>query len=96
MASPNLTGRRCQCTACGDLFNSESAFDRHRVGDFAGLGGINTRRCMTEAELLAAGLSRNGAGAWITSAFLRVTEAHKQGSQDDAAIYLPEATNGPF
>ncbi len=96
MAGPNLTGRRCQCTACGDLFNSESAFDRHRVGDFAGLGGINTRRCLTTAELLAAGLSRNGAGAWITGVFLRVTEAHKQGPQGVGATTIAEATNGPF
>jgi hypothetical protein len=96
MARPNLTGRRCQCTACGDLFNSETAFDRHRVGDFAGLGGINTRRCMTEAELLAAGLSRNRAGAWITSVFLRLTEAHKQGSQGEASTTMPEVANAPF
>lgn len=95
MTHPKLTGRRCECTGCGELFNSESAFDRHRVGDFAGTGGLSSRRCLTEPELLAAGWSRNEAGAWITRPFLAVTEADKQGSQGGGATYLAEVPDGP-
>lgn len=95
MAHPKLTGRRCECTACGDLFNSESAFDRHRVGEFAGLGGTSSRRCLTQAELLASGWCRNGAGAWITRPFLSSTEAHKQGAGGEGATYLAEVQDGP-
>lgn len=94
MAHPRLTGRRCECTACGDLFNSESAFDRHRIGEFAGLGGTSSRRCLTETELLAAGWCRNEAGAWITRPFLALTESHKQDSQGGRATYLAETPNG--
>jgi len=95
MAHPKLTGRRCECTACGKVFNSESAFDRHRVGEFAGLGGASSRRCLTEAELLAGGWSRNGAGAWITKPFLAVTEPDKQGAPGGAGTYLAEVSDGP-
>jgi hypothetical protein len=94
MVHPNLTGRRCECTACGDLFNSESAFDRHRVGAFAGISGLSSRRCLTEQELLAAGWSRNGAGAWITRPFLAITEGDKQASGDGGATYLAEVPDG--
>lgn len=95
MAHPKLTGRRCECTSCGDLFNSESAFDRHRVGEFAGLGGTSSRRCLTEAELLAIGWSRNGAGAWITRPFLALPESHKQGAEGIGATNIAEVADGP-
>jgi hypothetical protein len=95
MAHPKLTGRRCECTACGDLFNSDSAFDRHRVGDLAGLGGASSRRCLTEPELLASGWSRNGAGAWITRPFLALPDSHKRGAEGDGATYLSEMADDP-
>jgi len=95
MAHPKLTGRRCECTACGDLFNSESAFDRHRIGEFTYLDGASSRRCLTETELLDAGWSRNGAGAWITRPFLARTESHKQGAEGEGATYLAGVADGP-
>ena len=52
-----LTGDRCQCTACGEYFNSTYAFDRHRVRYV----------CRTAEELRAKGWSVNAAGFWITS-----------------------------
>lgn len=27
-----LTGKRCKCTACGEVFSTEANFDRHRKG----------------------------------------------------------------
>ncbi len=53
--------RRCQCPTCGEYFNSVTAFDRHRVGDFD-----TARRCLTVAEMEAVGFMRNAARFWIT------------------------------
>jgi hypothetical protein len=61
--SPRLTGTRCRCAACGKNFNSTSAFDRHRYGDYQ-LRGAN-RRCRTWQELRALGWTVNKAGFWI-------------------------------
>lgn len=65
MTGPTLTGNRCQCTACGDWFNSTSSFDRHRVGAFEATMQANTRRCLSAGELTARGWVRNAAGFWI-------------------------------
>jgi len=67
MTGPRLTGCRCQCTACGEYFGSERAFERHRVGDYA-LPGMwrGTRRCLPLADMLAAGWTRNGRGFLLT------------------------------
>ena len=63
MTGPTLTGCRCQCTACGEYFGSERAFERHRVGDFATLGQWKgTRRCLSLSELEVAGWHRNARG----------------------------------
>jgi hypothetical protein len=61
-AHPVLTGNRCQCTGCGDIFNSTSTFDRHGTGCFDVPGN---RRCLSGDELIARGWSRNTAGFWI-------------------------------
>ena len=47
-----LTDSRCQCSGCGEYFNSDTAFEKHRVGQF----GVD-RRCMSLAEMTQ---SRNG------------------------------------
>jgi len=52
-----LTGNRCLCRACGQYFNSPSAFDRHLSGPAA------ARVCLNPAD---AGMVRNGAGFWVT------------------------------
>lgn len=59
-----LTGNRCQCCACGDGFNSPSAFTLHRIGGFEQKDG---RRCLSHADRLARGWSVNKKGFWITS-----------------------------
>lgn len=56
---PRLTGRRCACSGCGEIFNSTSVFDRHRIGT----AGVN-RRCLTVEEMTARGFSRNARGFW--------------------------------
>lgn len=56
-----LTGSRNQCAGCREYFNSNTAFDMHRVGEH----GVN-RRCMTKDEMTAKGMLVNHAGFWIT------------------------------
>ena len=68
MTAPNLTGARCQCPACGELFSSVATFDRHRVGEFASNGGTNTRRCLTVAELMAQEWPKTDRGFWLRPA----------------------------
>lgn len=68
MSRPKLTGSRCQCTACGELFASVAAFDRHRVGKFAGVGGTNTRRCLSVAEMQAHEWPKTDKGFWLRPA----------------------------
>lgn len=60
-----LTGRRCQCSACGEFFNSCSLFDRHRVGSHA--NEARERRCLSRNEMTARGWSVNSSGFWIRS-----------------------------
>lgn len=56
-----LTGNRCQCPTCSNYFGSVRGFDRHRLGA-VGAG----RRCMTEAEMRAAGWHRSARGFLLT------------------------------
>lgn len=65
MSGPRLTGNRCECTACGEHFNSISTFDRHRIGDSQSL---NRSRCMSSEELILRGWSRSRLGFWIERA----------------------------
>ena len=51
------------CAACGELFNSSHAFEKHRHGDH----GID-RRCMTEAEMVAKGMHKGADNFWRGSA----------------------------
>lgn len=64
-----LTGNRCQCPTCGEYFNGVQPFDKHRVGRYAKPGKWHgTRRCLTTAEMEAAGFQRNYAGFWCERA----------------------------
>jgi hypothetical protein len=58
--SPKLTGSRCKCSGCGEVFSRERAFDRHRVGRY----GVD-RRCLTLDEMRARGWELNKAGVWV-------------------------------
>ena len=58
-----LTGSRCQCAACGEVFNSVSVFDLHRVGSWHAYR--STRRCLTVIEMMARGWTKNTRRFWI-------------------------------
>ncbi len=56
-----LTGQKNQCPGCDQYFNSNIAFERHRVGEFG-----RNRRCRTPEEMIAKGMCLNKEGFWIT------------------------------
>jgi hypothetical protein len=62
-----LSGDRNECPTCGELFNSTSAFDRHRTGPFGEKGQPAARRCRSVAEMQQLGMVKNSAGFWIRS-----------------------------
>ena len=59
-----LTGSRCRCMACCELFNSASMFDGHRVGNLERRGA--NRHCLTRGEMLGRGWLVNGSGFRIS------------------------------
>lgn len=78
---PKLTGNRCQCAGCGDYFNSTSTFDRHRAGAY---DTRTSRRCLSPAELILRGWSRNGGGFWIERAMRREASTARHQSHCEA------------
>jgi hypothetical protein len=53
-----LGNKRCFCSACKNYFNSVSAFDKHRKGDYKNEGA--NRHCDTK------GMFKNKDGYWVT------------------------------
>ena len=58
---PSFRGDVNQCPTCFTVFNSTYAFDKHRVGTHT----PNTRRCMSDDEMLKAGMGPNKYGRWV-------------------------------
>lgn len=87
MTAPKLTGHRCQCTACGEYFNGEQPFNRHRVGSHG-----NDRRCLDVQAMEAAGFVRNAAGFWTSEA--RAQRAARQRAASIPAPRAPSARAG--
>lgn len=58
---------RCECTDCGEMFNSVYAFDKHRVFENPKVEDWDTRRCLRPAEMQRKGWGKNAGGFWITS-----------------------------
>ena len=50
-----------QCMSCKEYFNSNSAFEKHRRGQY----GVD-RRCMTPDEMASKLMEKNAGGYWIT------------------------------
>ena len=59
-----LRGDRNQCQGCKEYFNSTSAFDKHRVGEFG-----KDRRCRTTKEMTEIGMALNRDGFWVSRLF---------------------------
>lgn len=58
-----LTGQHNQCSGCGEHFNSNAAFDMHRIGSHTD----HERRCLTVREMKGRGMALNKTGWWVTS-----------------------------
>lgn len=86
MSGKALTGHRCQCTACGEFFNSETVFDRHRIGRFEKDGIPNSRRCLSVPEMLAKGWSLNRAGFWIMKQRQEAVTSRVEGTRRDEPL----------
>lgn len=71
-----LRGGRNQCRGCDEYFNSNKAFEFHRVGKH----GID-RRCLSPVEMTAKGMFRNSQGFWVTEANQRFEE--KEDAEDE-------------
>lgn len=71
MIAYRLTGARCRCARCDELFNSVSIFDRHRVGSYQERGTL--RRCLSVDEMVVRGWARNARGFWIERQRIDVT-----------------------
>ena len=87
MTGPRLSGSRCQCTVCHDLFGSERGFDRHRIGEV----GSPDRRCLTADELAAASWVRDARGFWLQPDPRRAGAALQGASSTPPATHLPVA-----
>lgn len=57
-----LKGNRNQCPTCNEYFNSTTAFQKHRVGEFE-----KNRRCRTPEEMLEIGMEKKPDGFWVGS-----------------------------
>jgi hypothetical protein len=69
VSAARLTGSRCCCPACAEVFNSVTAFDAHRVGPYRQFWEPPTapnRRCLSVREMVAGSMSRNARGYWVT------------------------------
>lgn len=67
-----LSGDRNQCPSCHLYFNSTSAFDKHRTGDFSG-----QRTCLTEQEMAQRGMVVRDDGFWRGTAMPEHAMAQK-------------------
>lgn len=63
-----MRGDKNQCSGCGELFSSGSAFEKHRTGPFGVKGKPSNRRCLTVAEMVSKGYLKNATGFWIRGA----------------------------
>ena len=64
-----LKGNRNQCPTCNEYFNSSTAFQKHRVGEFG-----KDRRCRTPEEMLKIGMEKKPDGFWVGSKDSRFTK----------------------
>ena len=82
-----LTGDRNQCRGCNAYFNSTDAFSKHRTGPH------DSRRCLTDAEMLGKGMVKNAAGFWIGSPMPSQASRYWQNSDDYGSGGMEVATH---
>ena len=73
-----LRGQKNQCQGCKKYFNSNHAFEMHRTGRH----GID-RRCMTEEEMTAKGMSMNARSFWVSKSNDRFDKEISDDTQAD-------------
>lgn len=69
------------CTACGEKFNSEKAFDAHRKGKFTQGFAQGERRCLSRGEMKERGMVQNKE-TWFTAPS---TQAPRPTTEEEAA-----------
>jgi hypothetical protein len=91
MTAPRLTGSRCRCRGCSEHFNSLTAFDLHRVGR------PEARRCLSNNEMVEAGMTRNAGGFWVSRVMrtLRARAVTREIQADLRATPLPSQRGAP-
>jgi hypothetical protein len=70
MSELKVGKRFCQCSGCGEYFNSVKPFDMHRIS--LRTGG---RGCETVEGMVIKGMSKNAAGYWVGA---EMTESEKK------------------
>lgn len=73
-----LQGQKNQCQGCKRYFNSNFAFDKHRTGKHG-----KDRRCMTEEEMTAKGMSMNARSFWVSESNSRFNKEISDDTQAD-------------
>ncbi len=75
MPELGISTNHCECTGCGEFFNSAYAFEKHQIWGKPDGQGNQAMRCLTPAQMVAKGWSRNEGGWWITSARPQLEQA---------------------
>jgi hypothetical protein len=83
-----LKGQRNQCRGCSLYFNSNLAFDKHRIGQH----GVD-RRCRTEEEITVAGMALNALGYWVSEKMSESVSA-MLGDEDEEGLLDNDESSG--
>ncbi|MGO4984986.1 hypothetical protein, partial [Collinsella sp. Sow4_E3] len=85
-----------------ETFTSTTSGDMHRTGKHGQITGPARRRCLTEAEMLDQGMTRNRSGQWTTGLVdTRWNAAHcshvdtESDEQGQTGTHGPQATERP-
>jgi hypothetical protein len=73
---PIESGQRNQCPSCGGLFNSNTAFSKHRIGQH----GVD-RRCATPDEMISIGMHRMESNFWASKGLNTVSNLSGDGKK---------------
>jgi hypothetical protein len=77
----------CKCSACGEYFKSERAFERHRIGEF---GPNGDRGCAPAARLPELGLNHKR-GSWHLLRRMFSTDRRRELDEKRTRMFSQEA-----